>query len=301
MDIRKLYAFIETVRAGSINAAADQLGYTQSGLTYVLRSLEEELNVQLLDRTPKGIALSAKGREVFPYINSVVEKMNELNNKIVSLSNQRLNRKETIRLAAYPSTTINWISKEIPAFLDVYPMYNIDMRVGVNMIPLWVEEGSVDIGIVERGLASGLAVSHKWTFLRKEEFCAIFPKDCPLADKDAVTLKMLTDYRMILPALNEKNCVMAEISRQKIEFKDQVSVRVEDGSVMFSLVGNGYGVSFLSSQYKIECPENVCMRPFMPPIERDLGMLTNHDIKSGKTGAALLAKWLYDNRNNNVY
>ena len=160
MDIRKLYAFIETVRAGSINAAADQLGYTQSGLTYVLRSLEEELNVQLLDRTPKGIALSAKGREVFPYINSVVEKMNELNNKIVSLSNQRLNGKETIRLAAYPSTTINWISKEIPAFLDVYPMYNIDMRVGVNMIPLWVEEGSVDIGIVERGLASGLAVSH---------------------------------------------------------------------------------------------------------------------------------------------
>ena len=73
----------------------------------------------------------------------------------------------------------------------------------------------VDIGIVEQGLVSSLAVNHKWIYLRDEEFCAVFPQSCPLAAHDCVTLEMLEDYRVILPTLNEKNCVMEEISKRK--------------------------------------------------------------------------------------
>ena len=45
MDTKKVDALIETVRTGSINKAALELGYTQSGLTYLLNSLEGELGV----------------------------------------------------------------------------------------------------------------------------------------------------------------------------------------------------------------------------------------------------------------
>lgn len=299
MDTRKLSAFIETVRVGSINAAAEQLGYTQSGLSYILRSLEEELNVQLLERTPSGIALTENGKALFKDINAIVEKTDELNNKIIGLFSRQQHDKETIRLAAYPSTTVNWIAEEMASFMLKYPEFMIDMRVGVVAIPQWVENGMVDIGIVEQGLVSSLAVNHKWTYLRDEEFCAAFPQSCPLAEHDCVTLEMLEDYRVILPTLNEKNCVMEEIGKRKIQFKDHISIRLEDGSVMFSLIEKGFGVSFLSSQYKKECPPGVCMRPFSPPISRKLGVLTSKDVN--KKGVILFEKWLLEHSRNCVY
>ena len=45
MDTRKLRVLLDTIKIKSINKAAEELGYTQSGLTYLLNSLEEELGV----------------------------------------------------------------------------------------------------------------------------------------------------------------------------------------------------------------------------------------------------------------
>ena len=41
MDDKKLFAFLEAVRYGSLSKAAAELGYTQSGLTQMMNSLED--------------------------------------------------------------------------------------------------------------------------------------------------------------------------------------------------------------------------------------------------------------------
>jgi DNA-binding transcriptional LysR family regulator len=50
MDDKKLYALLEAVRSGSLSKAASELGYTQSGLTQMMNSLEDELGCCLLVR-----------------------------------------------------------------------------------------------------------------------------------------------------------------------------------------------------------------------------------------------------------
>ena len=61
LNIRVL---LDTIKIKSINKAAEELGYTQSGLTYLLNSLEEELGVPLLVRNRRGEYLSEEGNQL---------------------------------------------------------------------------------------------------------------------------------------------------------------------------------------------------------------------------------------------
>ena len=63
MDAKKLQVILNTAKIGSINKAAEKLGYTQSGLTYLINSIEEEIGISLLNRSHMGISLTDEGNE----------------------------------------------------------------------------------------------------------------------------------------------------------------------------------------------------------------------------------------------
>ena len=50
MDTKKLAALAAAVRLGSFTRAAEELGYTQSGLTHLINGLEREIGMTLIRR-----------------------------------------------------------------------------------------------------------------------------------------------------------------------------------------------------------------------------------------------------------
>ncbi len=75
MTLQQLRYLIETVNAGSINRAAENLYMSQPSLSNALKDLEEELGTDLLTRTPRGIALTGDGVEFLGYARQVIEQM----------------------------------------------------------------------------------------------------------------------------------------------------------------------------------------------------------------------------------
>ena len=278
---------IETVRYGSINKAAQELGYTQSGLTYILKTLEDELAVQILDRSHKGVFLTREGEELYPYFETIIRTEDEIYTKIINMGSAASKNKTILRVGVYPSVLTNCLAEEMAEFGKRYQNIIFDVRVGVKNLPIWLDEGSVDIAILEKGLAS----EYQWTPFMEDEFTAVFREDSPLAQEDEITLEKLADYQVIFPTLNEKNTVLAEIKKKGIVFSKQTFCRVEDGSVLFSLVKKGLGVTFLNSQYAAECPPGVVMRPFTPSIKRYLGVVSNQK-KTSIRAADLFKDWL---------
>lgn len=51
MNIRKYEAFVRAIELGSLSKAAEQLGYTQSGISHMMQSLEDEVGFPLLVRS----------------------------------------------------------------------------------------------------------------------------------------------------------------------------------------------------------------------------------------------------------
>ena len=68
MDSRKLEILMTAVDLGSLSRAAEVVGYTQSGLTHLVDSLEREIGLTLVQRDHSGIALTEEGNALMPAI-----------------------------------------------------------------------------------------------------------------------------------------------------------------------------------------------------------------------------------------
>ena len=78
MDSKKVYALLAAIDRGSLTAAAAELGYTQSGLTHMMNSLEVELGLNLLVRSKSGVRLSPAGLELLPKMKDFLSAAEEL-------------------------------------------------------------------------------------------------------------------------------------------------------------------------------------------------------------------------------
>ena len=65
-SIQKYMAFVKTVECGSFTKAAEQLSYSQSGISRMINDLEKEWNVTLLERNRAGVQLTSDGKELCP-------------------------------------------------------------------------------------------------------------------------------------------------------------------------------------------------------------------------------------------
>lgn len=66
MSLKKYEAFVRTVELGSLTRAAEAMGSTQSRISHVLSTLEEEYGFVLLRRNRSGVRLTEAGRWCCP-------------------------------------------------------------------------------------------------------------------------------------------------------------------------------------------------------------------------------------------
>lgn len=67
MDLRNLKTFISVAELASFTRAAEQLGFSQSTVSFQIKHLERELGIRLFERTRHAMKLTDQGREVLRY------------------------------------------------------------------------------------------------------------------------------------------------------------------------------------------------------------------------------------------
>ena len=72
LDLTALRSFVTVAETGGVTRAAGFLNLTQSAVSMQLKPLEESLNVPLLDRSSRSIALTAAGEQLLGYAKQMV-------------------------------------------------------------------------------------------------------------------------------------------------------------------------------------------------------------------------------------
>ena len=75
VTIKQLRAFVNIVDAGSFTEAAHRMHVTQAALSLLIRELESELGIRLLDRNSRRTSLSASGHDFYPLALKVIDGM----------------------------------------------------------------------------------------------------------------------------------------------------------------------------------------------------------------------------------
>ena len=68
MDRNKCVALLTAIDLGNLTRAAELLGYTQSGLSYVIKTLETELGFPLLLRSRMGVRPTENCQRILPLL-----------------------------------------------------------------------------------------------------------------------------------------------------------------------------------------------------------------------------------------
>ncbi|MEE2815611.1 MAG: LysR family transcriptional regulator [Actinomycetota bacterium] len=85
VDVRPLRALVQVASDGSISRAARSLGLSQQALSARLRAFEREMDVELLQRSPRGTVLGPQGDLVVVWAREALASMDRFNAAVGSL------------------------------------------------------------------------------------------------------------------------------------------------------------------------------------------------------------------------
>ncbi|MBQ3390321.1 MAG: LysR family transcriptional regulator [Firmicutes bacterium] len=205
MSLVKYEILLNALKYGSITAAAEQMGYTQSGVSHMLNSLEDELGVKLIVRNKKGVSLTSSGEILLPYIKKVVSE-NEAFLQAVSEVNDVLRGQLTI--GSFGTVSSHYLPHLIRDFNKEYP--NVSFRIvhgNYGEIEHWIETRQVDCGFVSLPTRDSFttipALQDRLVAIVGKDYPHHFPKDRKvsleeIARQDMVLMEDDSDYDLTL-------------------------------------------------------------------------------------------------------
>ena len=253
------------VRTGSFTRAAEVLGYTQSGLTHMMNSLEKDIGFPLLVRSRTGIRLSAAGRRVFPMIQDLL-RADETLEREIRLINTR--REETIRVASYASIAMHWLPGIIQRFREECPDVDVDIRMADHV--------DVPYELLAQGKMDAILVSpqdegqYEWVHLADDPMFAVLPKDFDTQGMTAFPLAAFEARDFIMPSQGFDKDIMRIFNR--IGVKPHILPTWVDDPTVISMVSHGLGVSMMTELTVRGRTDGVKLLPVEPASSRELGL-----------------------------
>lgn len=193
MTLRQLELFVAVVDSGSFSRGAEVVSLTQSTVSQHIAALEEEFNLRLLDRTSKGIFLTAGGRLFLQHARRILVEKDLLHQAMVSLHGLE---KATLKLGASNIPANYLIPCFLPLLHQTYPGISLTVRVGDSREVL--EE--LRDGLVELGIVGGQLDDELFTYqpLLKDHLVMIVGPRHPLREKGTIVLDELQKQSFVV-------------------------------------------------------------------------------------------------------
>ncbi len=237
-------AFCLIVESRSFSKAADAVFLTQSAMSHLVKSLEDELGVKLLYRrgrevrpTPAGELLYRHARQLLDHYRKMGGDMDDLVGRVQG----PLSIGATATAAAYLLPEVFY------GFSKQYAGVVLQVKVeSSEKIVQDLREGRIEVGIVEGDAkdfpfhAVGIA---------GDEIVPIVSDDHPLAGSESASVGDLASHALILPEAGSASREFLDDFFRKAGIPpEEVKVRMTAGSpeLIIQMVQSGIGISFLS-------------------------------------------------------
>ena len=265
MESKKLEALLMAVDLGSFTKAAEVLGYTQSGLTHMMNSLEKEVGFTLLERGRSGVRLTEEGERIAPAVREFLQANARLDSVIEQVASSRT---EIIRVSAYASIAMHWLPGIIQRFREECPDVDVDIRMADHVdVPYeLLAQGKMDAILVypqDEG-------QYEWVHLADDPMFAVLPKDFDTQGMTAFPLAAFEARDFIMPSQGFDKDIMRIFNR--IGVKPHILPTWVDDPTVISMVSHGLGVSMMTELTVRGRTDGVKLLPVEPASSRELGL-----------------------------
>lgn len=277
VDPHRLQIFRAVVQTGSINGAAERLGYTASAVSQHVSALQRETGLTLLERRGRGIAPTSAGIAVADRAGRVLDHLADFDG---ALDDLRAGRSGTLRISSFMSANRAWLPAIVAELTHEFPLLRLELSMierrgqlsGDPDLELYVAE-SVR-GDRDPAVADGSPDGYDLDELRTEGYVVVMPDGHSLADRPSVGLAELADERWIDNDDSHGTCREIIVSAcAGLGYAPRFRLHAPDYTSAFDYVAHGVGVTVLPRLGAIDLPAGVVMRPIADEAARRRIML----------------------------
>lgn len=271
MDIKQLTYFNEVAKYKSFTKASTVLHLSQPTLSKMVRSLEDELEMELIDRSARQIELTEAGEIVYEQGQVILESLDHLSTHLYDLMNLKRGK---IKIGIPPLIGFLFFPSIIKRFKDQYPDIQIQLNEhGANKVEQDVGDGILDLGVVvlpmdEREFDIIPFVS--------EKLMVFVHSSHPLAQKEAVEMKELKEEAFIL--FSEDFALHDRIIHEcrKAAFQPKIAYESSQWDFISEMIGQNLGISIFPESISKKVNQSVVRSiPIVnPTMPWNLGIIT---------------------------
>lgn len=265
MDIKDMQLFLTMAEERNITRTAEKIGYTQSGVSHILKNLERELGFTLFTRSQKGLTLTKNGEALLPYIKHTLSSHEHVEQQIAAINGIQEGR---IAIGSYISASINWLPIAIRHFREKYPRITVDIfEAGFEQIEDWLQTSEIDFAITS---SPSINNNNDWIPLKSDPYLAICSPESQHASKSCFDLKELENTWCML--LGKGNDTDLQTMMEKLHIHPMYSYSSLNDFTMISMARENLGICILPELVTKNMIDGLVALPLNPPITRTLGI-----------------------------
>lgn len=264
MSLIKYRALVTALHYKNLTKAAEQLGYTQPGISHMILSLEKEFGFPLLIRQKDGIEATENAKQLLPYLQEILESEDQLKEMI-----NQINGIETgcVRIGAFFSVSIHWLPSIIQAFSEKYPNIELQLFEGdYGEITTWLKDGQIDCALMSAPVPDGF----EFIPFLDDPILALLPQTHPLARHKIISPSELVQSPFIIPSSGSDEDIWRVLVPEGLT--PNIKYRVKGDETIIAMVAKGLGVSLMPKLLLHHLPETLVTKPLTPHYFRTLGL-----------------------------
>lgn len=272
--------FLTSIDSGSFTRAGEILGYTQSNLTQMMKSFEEELGIPLLIKTKKGVEPTSEAKLLIPAMRAMAAQEERF---LQEADDIRGIRRGSVRIGSYVSTSSTWLPQVIGYYQNAYP------EVEFNIVESGQEEmlrglltGNLDLALMSEPENSEV----DFIPVLEDPMVVVFPPDHELESYDYVPVEKLQYYPLIMTYREydtDANKILLSAGLDA-----SVRYRSKDDFAVLSMVQHGLGISILPELTLERFPGRYDYRMLDPESYRSLGIGIRSIKEAGPLARSLI-------------
>lgn len=268
---------------GSITAAAERVGMTQSAASQAMAGMEATLGAQLFTREPRKTLPTALGLSVIEQARVMLGALQAIRSTV---DEARPMLRGTIRIASFPMVLATFLTPALQRFAQLYP--------GIDVTSLDVTDNEVltllDTGLIDLGVVLNPPPERNATVLGRDLWMAVLPVEHALAQRSAdatVSLEELLEQPFVLATGGCTANARSLGAAAGLTLRD-VRVEVREWSSAFSLVREGVGVTLVPEMALPSQRKGLRVMALDVPLHREFALVGSPDHPLSAAALALL-------------
>ena len=260
MELRHLRYFLAVAEALNFTKAAAQLRVAQPALSRRVQDLEDEIGVDLLKRSPRGVTLTAEGKLFLEKTRHLLKLADESVEQVRALAR---GQSGDLHIGYSPSPTVEILPPALAAFQKAFPNVNVLLHdASQRELAEGLQNGTLELAITP-GTANLQIAGIEFEVLRSYPFCVALAPMHPLTRLKAIPLEKVGAEPMVGFARKDYPDFMPMIERifLPLGVKPRLAVECDSASSLITAVETGRGIAVTIPVFKIVSGKRLVFRP----------------------------------------